>query len=205
MVTARMAVCPCDPGQYFPDLVEQDDSLCVTGGKFKMNEEKTQLSQDAFDELHEKSASNINLKNPGPELTDEQQKSPEESFRELVEKLGSSALPITIPSSIIDEQKIDAICKKTECHRCGFLLGNTLQKGSYPGYVTCPNCSYIQYIDYRCHCGYLSYIVVDQYGKKVLGYNGLVRLFESEYLAKEYIRYCEMDEKCEVHPIHIIY
>ena len=35
---------------------------------------------------------------------------------------------------------------ETKCECCGYVLSNTEQDGPFFRYVTCPNCSYIQYV-----------------------------------------------------------
>ena len=85
---------------------------------------------------------------------------------------------------------------ETKCICCGNVLGNTEQDGFHPRYVTCPNCSYIQYVP---NCTRIPpfwiYKIVDDKGKDILDFKGNCRRFEGKNQAEEYIAFCNMTEK----------
>lgn len=84
----------------------------------------------------------------------------------------------------------------TKCECCGYVLGNTEQDGIYQRYVTCPNCSYIQYVpNYKTVPPFWIYKIVDDKGKDILDFKGNCRRFEGKNQAEEYIAFCNMTEK----------
>lgn len=134
---------------------------------------------------------------------------PQDMFNELVALLSAHEPVFFRP---LTESEISAIeareaqeyetrCREAKrdcciCDCCGHSLDNMEQNGSYFGYVTCPNCSYIQHIPNCFNIGSLNYYyVVDQEGNGVLDHNGQIRKFANRHIAKEYIRYCKMEDK----------
>ena len=135
---------------------------------------------------------------------------PQDMFNELVALLSASEpvffRPLTESEiSAIEAREYEARCREAKrdrciCDCCGHTLDTPEQNSSFFGYVTCPNCAYIQHIPItRFHSSYLAdVIVVDQEGNKVLDHNGRVRLFDNKHIAKEYIRYCKMEDNWNV-------
>ena len=85
-----------------------------------------------------------------------------------------------------------------KCDCCGHIFKKQEPNSSCFGrYITCPECSYIQYMSYfKKVPPFWKYKIVDEKGNDILDFNGNCRLFDGVDVAKEYIAFCDMSEKC---------